>query len=175
MAKKIEYLNARKENTYCDNPYRHNSHNWGAYDAPDPHDINRLIHIRLDNQLATENVSSEEMWEEDVIWRWNQLAPGFAPPANMNLRTALCFVEAIWLDTIRANVTGHSDVINGFFHRCLEVECDYASFPSEWDEVVHNGRNINLNMFKEIAHEGGVEYRIEAWLSGVPLEIVLAE
>jgi hypothetical protein len=94
----------------------------------------------------------------------------------MNLRTALCYIEAIWLDTIRANVTGHSGLINWFFIKCLVTECDYQLDPSPWDElVVYNGKKVNLEMFREIAYEGGVEYRIEAWLSGVPLEIVLAE
>lgn len=175
VAKKIEYLNAQLSNESRDFS-RDNSHNWGAYDEVDSQDINRLVHIRLDNQLLTENVSAEELWDDEVEWRWDQLSEFPPPPEEvMNLRTALCYVEAIWLDTIRANATGHSGVINAFFKKCLESECDYALDPSPWDEFVYNGKEINLDMFKEIAYEGGVEYRIEAWLSGVPLEVVLAE
>ena len=176
MAKLIEYLNARGSNAYDSGPYYSNAENWGAYDAPDSEDINRLVYIRLDNQMTTENVGYGRLWDDEIEWRWNQLSELEPPPEEvMNLRTALCYVEAIWLDTIRANVTGHSGVINSIFEKCLESECDYALDPSPWDEVVCNGKEINLNMFKEIGYEGGVEYRIEAWLSGVPLEVVLAE
>lgn len=174
MAHKIEYLVGDEMNSRVAGNWsrRTNAHSWHAQEVL-PDDLNNIFAIRLDNRLDSENVAC--LFDDEAEWKWSKLAPDIRIPDDLTAQTAVAFAEAIWLDMIWHHVTGHASVINSFFNHCLDAECDYALDPSPFDEITYNGKEISWQTFAEIGEESGVEYMIDAWLSGVDLEHVLAE
>ena len=145
---------------------------WSTCHTP-PKDLDYLRFIRLDH-VGTEDVG--EITDEQAEKRWEILAPGCDLPDDCGLLTAVAYAEAIWLDTIWHNVTGHARVINSFFCSALKQAAGgYDWYMGDYEEVTYNGTRIDFSIFEQIAHDAGVDIRIKAWLDGVPLEYVIAE
>ncbi len=133
-----------------------------------PDDLNKLFGIRLcwRNYYSLRTESSVAMATDEAIKRWNALAPKAEIPIHLPPQIAVLFAEAIWLDTL-ADCYDDSDAeMNSDFEYALYLETIHKvpscpSYPS-WEELAKS------------AHEAGVDSRIDSWLSGVPLEDILA-
>lgn len=132
---------------------------------------NLVTWIELGEWVTTENVA--EMDSSRAKRRWRLLAPGRRLPKGVNANTGAVYAEAIWLDTLLHSVVGHHRVINDKFVDALEIAL--GEFDGDPDKATYQGRRLDWALFAEIGEEAGVDYRIDAWLSGVPLEYVLAE
>jgi hypothetical protein len=144
---------------------------WYVSDQEPPLKHNLITGIDFDECVTTENVA--EMDSSRAKRRWRLLAPGRRLPKGVNTNTGVVYAEAIWLDTLLHSVDGHHSVINDFFIYALEIAL--GEFDGDPDKATYQGRKLDWSLFAEIGEEAGVDYRIDAWLSGVPLEYVLAE
>ena len=104
---------------------------------------------------------------------WELLACGMPKPDDMEYSIAALLAQAIWLDTIlhSDHVKGHPVALANCFHdaigHAVEGDTDF--------ETSFSGVALRLSDFYEIALDAGVDFRLRAWLDGVPLEHVLAE
>lgn len=177
MAHKIEYLVYDKKA----DRHPHSWDNWDRSETP-PEDVNDIYGIVLDDCWYTEDVDGlydDSGWTQGYAYDRLKLLTGrddlTFPYSNMAPASAIAFIEAIWLDMLRQNVQGHHRVINSFFTEALKAEIGAIGYERQFDEITYNGKRLDWSVFAEIGEEAGVEYMIDAWLSGVDLEHVLAE
>lgn len=135
-------------------------------EPPEPLDLISGLKLRIGGQYVTVN----KLLNGDHVW--HLLSCGFEKPYNMRFDTAALFAQAIWLDTIlhSEELKGHPVVIATCFHDAIGLHVGELPY-----ELSYNGTVITLAKFAEIAMNAGVDYRLRAWLDGVPLAHVLAE
>lgn len=164
MAHEIEYM-----------VYDYDSY-WDQSETP-PENPNDIYGIVLDDCWYTENVGPNPWTQKGSMDRLRVLTGREEPslPDGMEPSIAVAYIEAIWLDAIRHNLRGHHRVINSFFIEALKAEIGAPGYERQFDEITYNGKRIDWSVFEEVGEEAGVEHMIDAWLSGVPLEYVIAE
>lgn len=134
-----------------------------------PEDMNDISEIYLN--ISGQWVRVCSMNHPGVVWEL--LSYGMPKPHDMEYSTAALFAAAIWLDTIL-----HSDCVKG--HPVVLTTCFYDAIGHEVEgdtdfETSFAGTALGWNDFNDIAFDAGVDFRLRAWLDGVPLEHVLAE
>lgn len=102
-------------------------------------------------------------YEDDYAYEWDRLGLGNALPDGMSYREASNAVRPLWFRAIRGKVSGHPFIVNGAF------------FRSMWGPIEVSGKTITFDDFEQFALAGGVDYMIEAWLSGVPVDYIIAD
>ena len=165
VAHRIEYLNGFDANYMWYSGY---PGSWSAEDAPDPEDVNRIYHIRLDNAFTTENVAA--LNEEEAVYRWELLTDNMEMdfPGKWSAQSAAAHAEAIWLDTLAYIVKNEEMAYN--LRSVLRDMTLVHLHEEDLDEYITSWPSI-----KCAAENAGVLHRMEAWAAGSPLEVLLAE
>ena len=130
-----------------------------------PDDLDKLFQIRVtpsyDYDVSLETESAVTLPDDDAVKLWSMLAPGAEMPGSQAPQTSVLFAEAIWLDTLWAVGALRT------FHKY-----------SRGERVIYSLGEGTFEYLASMAHDAldaGALERIDSWLSGVPLEYVLAE
>ena len=102
-----------------------------------------------------------ELYDYDEGWK--VLGMGHPVPEGMDVKLAFLQAHRIWLKAIKPFITGHPMIVSAAFTSAI------------YGPIEVSGKTMDFGDFAEYGLAGGVDYMIDAWLSGVPLEYVLAE
>lgn len=130
-----------------------------------PADPDSIALVKMDGLNMTEQDSDFPEGEAPI--RWRLLAGDREMPEGIEVKTAVILAEAIWLDALFVEEPCEFDDV--FFRAALAAEAGYDSDGIEASAEEHSG----WDALSENAYERGVDLRIDAWLSGVPIDVVL--
>lgn len=133
--------------------------------AESPEDIDCVYSILLDGFIETENVAFFS--DDDAYARWDMLSGRAIPPADMDIRTAVAFAEAIWMSVLSGDdraIGDGSETRDAFM-----LETAKRLSPDQW-----GGRSTGWEIDGEAGLSAGTDLLVEAWAAGAPIETVLA-
>ena len=131
-----------------------------------PEGTEHVYAMRIGGRAQTSNMALFK--EEAIRVRWGILVGDTQPPANMNLRAATAFAEAIWLAVLskEENFIGNGTAMK----QALLLEVSKQRSLQTWD-----GGETGWREYEESGRRAGVDLALEAWIAGSPIEAVLAE
>lgn len=126
-----------------------------------PEELETLIAIVLDGSRSTETLADFD--DEECAIRWSFLAEGRDMPKDMPVSVAVIIAEAIWLNAL------DPDIDNRLFIQAVSGKA--GLIRSGYSETADN---VVWKALKREAFDRGVDLCLDAWLSGVPFDVVIA-